>query len=213
VENLLLSRAGEALSQNSINIAPAAIPEGHGWPSDCSANWFAAYTTPRHERRIAERLCLRQIEHFLPLYTTQHRWRNGLKAVIDLPLFPSYLFVHIGRSERVRVLEIPGVLSIVGYGREPAPVPNTYIKWLREGLRARKIEPHPYLVVGEKVRIKTGAMAGMEGVLIRKKNNYRVVLTLDLIVRSVAVEVDAEDLEPVRPLPSRAVFSSCAATA
>ena len=179
----------------------------------CSSKWFAAYTTSRHEKRIAEHLGLRQVEHFLPLYKAQHRWRNGLKPVIELPLFPNYLFVRIGRSERSRVFEVPGVLSIVGCGREPLPVPDTYIQWLQEGLRARKLEPHPYLVVGEKVRIKAGAMGGMEGVLIRKKNSYRVVVSLELIMRSVVVEVDAEDLEPVGLSSPRAVPFTYPATA
>jgi transcription antitermination factor NusG len=213
VEKALLSGAGEALSQTSLNIASVAASGFSEWSRDYSNHWFAAYTTSRHEKRIAEHLCLRQIEHFLPLYKAQHRWRNGLKPIIELPLFPSYLFVRIGRGERGRVFEIPGVLSIVGCGREPSPVPDTYIQWLREGLRVRKIEPHPYLAAGEKVRIKAGALGGMEGVLIRNKNNFRVVVSLELIMRSVVVEVDAEDLEPVGPILPRVVFSTCTASA
>lgn len=98
--------------------------------------------------------------------------------------------------ERVRILEVPGVLSLVGFGRTLAPLPDFEIEALRAGLGRRKIEPHPYLVIGERVRIKAGPMAGMEGVLIRKKNNFRVVLALDVIMQCVAVEVDAADLEP-----------------
>jgi transcription antitermination factor NusG len=166
--------------------------------SEC-AGWFATYTVPRHEKRIAEYFTLREIEHYLPLYRAQHKWKDGSKVVLELPLFPNYIFARIARSERVRVLETPGVVSLVGYGREACPVSDSYIAFLREGIRLRKVEPHPYLVVGERVRIKAGPMAGMEGVLVRKKNNLRVVLTLEMIMQSVAVEVDAEDLEPVRP--------------
>jgi transcription antitermination factor NusG len=98
------------------------------------------------------------------------------------------------------VLEIPGVLSLAGARREPTPVPDTYVNSLKEALLLKKIEPHPYLVVGEKVRIRYGSMAGIEGILIRKKNNFRVVITLEMIFQSIAVEVDAADLELVSPL-------------
>jgi transcription termination/antitermination protein NusG len=168
-----------------------------------SRNWFAAYTNSHHEKRVAEHLAKRQIESFLPLYSAQRRWRNGCKVILDLPLFPGYVFARIDRRERVRVLEVPGVLSLVGFGREPAPLPDHEIEALRSGLGLRKIEPHPYLVIGKRVRIKAGALAGMEGVLVRKKNNFRVVLTLDMIMQSVAVEVDADDVEPATASASR----------
>jgi transcription termination/antitermination protein NusG len=161
-----------------------------------SLKWFAAYTNSHHEKRVAGHLAEREIESFLPLYAASRRWQNGCKVMLDLPLFPSYVFVRIDRRERVRVLEVPGVLSLVGSGREPAPLPDFEIEALRSGLGLRKIEPHPYLVIGERVRIKAGALEGMQGVLVRKKNNFRVVLTLDTIMQSIAVEVDADDLEP-----------------
>ncbi len=115
---------------------------------------------------------------------------------LELPLFPNYVFVRMAWRERARVLEVPGVLSLVGFGRTLAPLPDFEIEALRVGMGQRKIEPHPYLVVGERVRIARGAMLGMEGVLVRKKNNFRVVLALETILRSVAVEVDADDVEP-----------------
>jgi len=101
------------------------------------------------------------------------------------------------------VLGTPGVLSIVGSPKEPWPLPDFEIDALRSGLLERRIEPHPYLIVGERVRIKAGAMAGVEGVLVRKKNDLRVVLSLDTIMRSVAVEVDANDIEPSGSTPVR----------
>jgi transcription antitermination factor NusG len=93
---------------------------------------------------------------------------------------------------------MPGVLSIVGSAREPWPLPDFEIEALRSGLLERNVEPHPYLVVGERVRIKTGVMAGVEGILVRKKNDFRVVLSLNTIMQSVAVEVDADDVEPTK---------------
>jgi transcription antitermination factor NusG len=160
------------------------------------AQWFAAYTSSRHEKRVALHFAEREIEAFLPLYATRHRWKNRCEVTVELPLFPNYVFVRMAKRERV--LEVPGVLSLVGAGRIPAPLPDFEIEALRNGVEGRKIEPHPYLVIGERVRITTGPMTGMEGVLLRRKNNFRVVLALDVIMRSVAVEVDAEDLEPVR---------------
>src|SRR5258708_17736187 len=123
---------------------------------------------------------------------------------LELPLFPNYVFVRIDPRERVRVLEVPGVVSLVGFGRTLAPLSDFEIEALRTCVGQRKIEPHPYLVVGERVRIKAGPMTGMEGVLVRKKSNFRVVLALDVIMQCVAVEVDADDLEPAAKYAGRA---------
>ncbi|MBZ5654382.1 MAG: UpxY family transcription antiterminator [Acidobacteriia bacterium] len=171
-----------------------------------SAAWYAAYTNSHHEKRVASYLTERQIESFLPLYSTRRRWKNRCQMNLEMPLFPNYVFVHIDPRERVHVLEVPGVLSIVGSGRILMPLPDFEIETLRSGLGQRNIEPHPYLVVGEWVRIKAGPMMGMEGVLLRKKNNFRVVLALDVIMQSVAVEVDADDLEPASKCASRVVL-------
>jgi transcription antitermination factor NusG len=164
---------------------------------ETSPRWFALYTTPRHEKHVFEMLAQRQIETFLPLYRTTRRWKKSRPVDLELPLFPTYVFVRIAREARGAVLGMPGVLSIVGSGREPWPVPDPDIEAIRLGLQMGKIEPHPYLAVGERVRIKAGVMTGVEGVLVRKKNALRVVLSLDAIMRSVALEVDADDIEPV----------------
>ena len=184
--------------------------EGRGLTAaqEFSANWFAAYTQTHHEKRVAWHLAERQIESFLPLYAARHRWKNRCEMNLELPLFPNYVFVHIDPRARVRVLEVPGIQSLVGFGRSLAPLPQFEIEALRSGLGQRKIEPHPYLVIGERVRIKAGPMRGLEGVLVRKKNNFRVVLTLDVILQSVAVEVDADDLERVANYASRIVAPS-----
>ncbi|MGA8729750.1 MAG: UpxY family transcription antiterminator [Terracidiphilus sp.] len=163
--------------------------------------WFAAYTTPRHEKHVHESLMERGVETFLPLYRSVRQWKKSCPVILELPLFPTYVFVRIERIARGTVLGMPGVLSIVGSPRDPWPLSDFEIDALRRGIETRKVEPHPYLKVGERVRIKAGVMSGIEGILVRKKNEFRVVLTLDTIMRSVAVEVDAVDLEPADRLP------------
>ena len=159
--------------------------------------WFAVYTTSRHEKAIAEHFAMREIESFLPLYGAHRQWKNGCRMNLQLPLFPNYIFARIAALERIRVLEVPGVLSLVGTAGKPVPLPHAEIEALRSSLPFIKCEPHPYLVIGERVRIRSGSLEGMEGVLLRKKGLLRVVLSLDLIMKSVAVEVEAESVEPV----------------
>jgi len=173
------------------------IPRAAHAEFDVVPQWFAVYTTSRHEKTIAEHFALREIESFLPLYRAQRLWKNGCKMDLQLPLFPSYIFVRIAAHKRVRVLEVPGVLSLVGASGRPAPLPESEIEALRSSLPFVNCEPHPYLVIGERVRIRSGSLEGMEGVLLRKKGLLRVVLSLDLIMKSVAVEVDAENVDPV----------------
>lgn len=164
----------------------------------CSgSNWFAAYTSSHHEKSVAAQLAMRLVESFLPLYATRRRWKNRCEVSLELPLFPNYVFVHIDPRERVRVLEVPGVLSLVSFGKNLAALPDFEIESLRSALGQRRVEPHPYLVIGERARIKRGPLSGIEGVLVRKKRNLRVVLALDAIMQCVAVEVDAEDVEAV----------------
>jgi transcription antitermination factor NusG len=137
------------------------------------------------------------VQCFLPLFRTIHRWKNGCKAQVELPLFPGYLFVNIARSERVRVLDVPGVLSFVGPKGEPARLSDFEIETLRSGLHLQKFEPYRGLAIGQKVRISAGALQGLEGVLLRNANGLRVVVTVDLIQQSVAVELDADAVEPL----------------
>jgi transcription antitermination factor NusG len=147
---------------------------------------------------VAQHFSQREIEHYLPLYRADRKWSDGSRVTLDLPLFPGYIFVHISRSERVRVLNVPGALAVVdGTGREPAALPDDAINALRAGLQQHHVEPHPLLTVGEPVRIRSGAFAGMAGVVTRIKNGLRVVLTLQQIMQSMAVEVSEDDLEPV----------------
>src|SRR5271166_6958026 len=101
--------------------APIAVPEQ-------SASWFAVYTTPRHEKAVARQFEVRQIEAFLPLYRSVHRWKNGCRVNVEQPLFPSYVFVSLGPRDYIRVLQTPGVLSLVGSGRDPTPLPSSAIE-------------------------------------------------------------------------------------
>jgi transcription antitermination factor NusG len=162
--------------------------------------WFALYTTARHEKRVAEHLIQRQIGCYLPLYKSERKWSDGSRVTLELPLFPGYIFVHIQRSERVQVLSVPGALAVVGgTGGEPAPLPDATIEALRTRLSLRPAQPHPLVTAGRRVRIRSGALAGLEGVVVRTKNGIRVVMTLEHIMQSYAVEVDLEDLEPLTP--------------
>jgi transcription antitermination factor NusG len=159
------------------------------------ADWFAVFSLPKHEKRVSAHCEQRQIECFLPLYKVRHRWKNRCTVDLELPLFPNYLFVRIAPCHRVRVLELPGVVSIVSSARQLLPVPAEYVTALKDGLQVHNIEPHANLEVGEFVRIKTGPLAGAEGILERRKNDFRVVLRLEMLARSVSVEVAADEIE------------------
>lgn len=190
---------GEALAEmmcEDVHLDTRSAVPNCSLESQFVPHWFAVYTSPRHEKRVDQHLDVRGVEHYLPLYRTQRKWSDGSRVTLDLPLFPGYIFVCIKRTERVRVLEVPGVVAIVGGARrEPAPLPDAEINAMRSGLHLRRVEPHALLTVGQRARIRTGALAGMEGVVVRQKNSLRVVLTMDLIMRSVAVEVDGTELE------------------
>ena len=159
--------------------------------------WYAVFTVPQNEKSVVKHLDLREVESFLPTYETVRVWKNRQRMKIVLPLFPSYLFVHINSRERTKVLQSPGVLHIVGNGRKQVPLPDAEIEFLRSGLCRQRIEPYRELVVGEKVRIKGGVMRGVCGTLVRKGGGFRFVLTLELINQHAAVQVNAEDLEPL----------------
>lgn len=177
----------------------SATPREVVTPPD--ARWVAVYTVARHEKTVARQLEERRIETFLPLYRSLRRWKDRKKEV-ELALFPSYVFVRIGASGKLPVLQLGGVVSIVSFNGEPATLPEAEINALRNGLENQFwVEPCPYLKVGRGVRVVRGPMAGAEGILSRKKDKYRFVISVDVLMRSVAVEVDASDLEPVPSAP------------
>jgi transcription antitermination factor NusG len=164
---------------------------------DREACWYAAYTSANHEKRVVEQLSARSVECFMPAYSSVRRWKDR-RVTLQLPLFPGYVFVRMLLRNRLQVLQIPGVSRLVGFNGKLAPLPQEEIDALQKGLGAGvRAEPHPYLTVGRRARIKRGPLAGLEGILLRWKGNWRVVLSLDLIQRSVVVDVDACALEPV----------------
>jgi len=166
---------------------PGAVPE---------AQWYAAYICPRHEKKVFDTLQRRRVESFLPLYEAVHRWKDR-RARVELPLFPGYIFVKIPLAARLQVLEVPSVVRLVAFNGLPAALPEREIELLRRGLGPDvKAGPHPYLRVGRRVRVVRGPMAGLEGILKRRKDSFRLVISIDLIMRSIAVEVDAADVAP-----------------
>lgn len=175
---------GRALKED----VPASYFERH---------WYAAYTCPRHEKRIAEQLQQRTIESFLPLYETVRRWKDR-RVRLQLPLFPGYVFVRIALKNRLSVLGIPGVVRLVGFNGSPVALPQDEIETLRKGLTGRVCaQPHPYLRVGHRVRITTGPLQGLEGILLQRKRNLRVILSIDLLMRSIMADLGAWEVEPV----------------
>ncbi len=160
--------------------------------------WYAAYTLANHEKRVTQQLEERCIQSFLPTYQSVRRWKDRRK-LLEFPLFPELRF----RADERRAIDwtccgCPGVLGLVCFQGKPAPVESAEIENLRQGLAGRTVlHPHPYLKAGRKVRIRTGAMAGVEGILVRKRDSARVVLSISLLQRSVSIDIDEADVEPI----------------
>lgn len=188
------------MTTSALASSGALLVAGEGWAvlaTQTEQHWYAAYTRAQHEKRVAEQLDERGVEHFLPLYASMRRWKDR-RVRIDLPLFPGYVFVRLALAARLRVLQIPSVVCLVGFGGSLATLPDEDVEILRAGLvDPSRAEPHPFLTIGRRVRIACGPFAGMEGVLKRKKGNLRVVVSLDLIHRAFVVDVDAADVQPV----------------
>jgi transcription termination/antitermination protein NusG len=155
--------------------------------------WFAVYVRSRHEARVAKHFKDREIEFFLPLYKEERRWSDR-KVEIEFPLFPGYLFVRMRRTLETlwRVVEVPGVITIVGRGQSPEALEDTEIEQLKTAMsKGKDPRPHAFIKAGERVMITDGPLAGSSGIWLREKNKNRVVLQLDAIQRSMSVEVDA----------------------
>jgi transcription antitermination factor NusG len=159
-------------------------------------NWYALHIRSRHEKRVAERLAAQALETFLPLHRSRHMWKNGVHADVDLPLFPCYLFARASIHDRRRLLQHPGVLGFAASSAKPTVISDQEISVLRTATESLKAEPHPYLNNGDPVRIVAGPLAGMIGILSRRKQDYRVVLSIEAIMRSIVVEVSEFDIEP-----------------
>ena len=162
-----------------------------------AGNWYALHTRPRHEKLVVQRLNERRVETFLPTVTEVHRWSDR-KKIVQLPLFGCYVFARIlpNNQDRIRLLQVDGVLSLVGKRGEGTPIPEEQIDAVRV-LIERKLPwtAHPFLKVGQRVRIRSGALDGMEGVLVSCNGDKSLVVSVDAIQRSVAVRLEGYELE------------------
>lgn len=199
------SEASMAAFISNMTTSTAAIADnlatrGAEWPGlpveYCEPRWYAAYTSANHEKHVAEQLGVREVEHFLPTYSSVRRWKDR-RTTLQLPLFPGYVFVRMALRDRLLILKIPGVAKLVGFNGTPTALPEGEIVSLRTSLgRGLRAEPHRFLTEGRRVRVKNGPLVGMQGILVKRKNHARLVVSVELIQRAMSVEMDEADLEP-----------------
>lgn len=153
--------------------------------------WYALYTKHQHEKTVARILTIKGFETLLPLYQTAHRWKDRTRA-LSLPLFPCYVFLKGGLERRLDVMTTPGIFALVSNGGEPSAIPAAEIDAIRRAVESgARIEPHPFLKCGEWVRVKCGPLAGIQGILVRKKSLYRLLLSVGMLGKAAAVEIDS----------------------
>jgi transcription antitermination factor NusG len=163
------------------------------------SSWYAIYTRHHHEKTVAQILTMKGFETLLPLYTTNRRWKDRTK-VLALPLFPCYVFIKGGFDRRLDILTTPGTYALVSSAGRPTAIPPNDIEAIRRVLESGvRAEPYPFLKRGERVRVKCGPLQGVHGILVRKKNLWRLVLSVEMLGKSAAVEVDASVVEKVNP--------------
>ena len=170
-------------------------------PSGPNDRWHALYTRHQHERAVALSLSAKGHDIFLPIYGTVHRWRNRTKQLL-LPLFPSYVFIRGGMDRQLQILTTPGLISIVGWmDGHPAIIPQEQIDAVRLIVQgSHRFEPHPFLSCGDRIRVRNGPLLGVEGILVRKKGMVRLVVSMEMLGRSAAVELDVSDIARIDPL-------------
>jgi transcription antitermination factor NusG len=178
-------------TSDAVQISNSKLPSTlHG------ARWYAIYTLANHEKRVADEIGARGIERYLPLYRSVRRWKDR-RVELERPLFPGYVFAHLPLSDKLKVLQVPSVVRFVGFNGQPTALPDGEFEILRAGLAEHaRVEPCPFLTVGRRVRIVAGPFAGLEGILQKRKNSMRVVVSLLLIQRSLRVDVDITHLGP-----------------
>jgi transcription antitermination factor NusG len=160
------------------------------------SSWFALRVRPKHERTAAITLGRQGFDEYVPLHRVRRRWSDRTKEM-DAVLFPGYIFCRFSREERLRVLNSPGVEAIVGFGKTDVPVDDAEINAVRTLIAAgRPLAPWPYLRIGQNVAIENGPLAGLRGVVLRDENAWRVVVSVEALDRSIAVEVDREMIAP-----------------
>ncbi|MGB2889873.1 MAG: UpxY family transcription antiterminator [Candidatus Acidiferrales bacterium] len=169
---------------------------------DPSLAWYAIYTRHQHEKTVARILTIKGFEILLPLYPVTSRWKDRTK-LLSLPLFPCYVFLKGGLDRRLDIMTTPGIHALVSNAGQPAAIPPAEIEAVRRAVESgSRIEPHPFLKCGEWVRVKCGPLEGIQGILVRKKNLYRLVLSVEMLGEAAAVEVDAFLVERVNGKPS-----------
>jgi len=181
-------------------------------PSSLSA-WYALYTRHQHEKSVAEALCRKGLEAYLPLYVTKRKWKDRIKK-LSLPLFPSYVFLHAPLSSRFEVLNLPGVCQFVRLGGLPCAIPPEEMDALRRAVNSQlAVEPHPFLKCSDRVRLVSGPLTGMEGILVRYKSACRLVISIEMLNRSVSVEVSRCDVERLVHFSSASYLPDALSTA
>jgi transcription antitermination factor NusG len=157
--------------------------------------WYAIYAKHQHEKSAAELLSRKGFEILLPLYRSIRRWNDRNKAIL-LPLFPSYFFVRTDLSRKLDILRTPGVFWLVESGGCASPIPDAEIDVISKIIQSpAQIAPHPYLKTGERVRVRDGSFEGVQGILTRFKNQYRVIIAIEQLQRAVAIEIDLASVE------------------
>ena len=163
---------------------------------DCPSTWYALYARHQHEKNVAKILTRKGFKVLLPLCQSIRHWKDRAK-VLSLPLFPCYVFVKGGLERRLDILATPGIYALVSSAGRPSPIPPVEIEAIRLAVESgATLEPHPFLKCGERVRVTRGTLEGVEGILVRKKSLYRLVLSVEMLAQSVALEIDASDVEP-----------------
>jgi transcription antitermination factor NusG len=171
--------------------------ETYANPMEHNRCWLAAYTRSRHENQVASQLSCKGVESLLPTYAKLSRWSDRIRRT-QAPLFPGYVFVHVSDAERVPVLQTVGVLNLVSVGGKAARLSDEEIARLQACVtRPNEVEPHPYLKLGHRVRVEHGPFAGWEGILVQKQNAARLVIAVDQIMKSVAINLNGADVESV----------------
>ena len=169
--------------------------------ADPGTRWYALQVKPRHERHVAQVLQTKGFEQFLPLYTARHRWSDRIKK-LSLPLFPGYVFCRFHRERRLPVVSSPGIVRVVGAGKSPTPIDDDEIAALQSIVKSELCaHPFPFLQVGQVVRLSAGPLCGLQGILLARKDAHRLIVSVNLLQRSVAVQIERGWAMPVSPRP------------
>jgi transcription antitermination factor NusG len=164
--------------------------------------WYAIYTRHQHEKTVAQVLTGKGFETFLPFHTATRDWKDRTK-ILSLPLFPCYVFFSgILEHSRLRIITTPGVYAIVSSGGHPAVIPANEIETIRRVVESGgSLESHPFVKCGDRVRIKCGPFVGIQGILVRRKDKCRLVLSVEMLGKAAAMEVDEFQTQPINDAP------------